>query len=171
MKKMRIIRLTEQQIKEAAGDTFDYLGNGDFKQYNGQSEISVNGKLDDEEDGEPETTDSFADKLSSQAYNRYAGFALRPHTLKENDTNNDNVDDYYNNKELDTLSNGNTDDNLVKIPQGVQNKANILIDSMKPLHPKQQAIVLNKLIESFDFSSLPYSWLKELKLKINNIRK
>jgi hypothetical protein len=44
---------------------------------------------------------------------------------------------------------------------------NLLIDSMQMLSPKQQAIVLNKMIESFDLSSIPYSWLKELRLKIN----
>lgn len=165
----RIIKLTETQLKEAEKDVFNFLGNGDFKLNRNQSEISVGGRKDDEEYSEPQTTDDTADKLSSQAYNRYAGFALRPHTLREdnNDVNNDGVDDFYNNDELDKLCNNNPNDDLVKIPQGVQNKMNILIDSMRNLQPKQQAIILNKLIESFDFSSLPYAWLKELRLKIN----
>ena len=81
--------------------------------------------------------------------------------------NNDGVDDFYNNAELDTLGNGDTNDDLIKIPESVQRKMNLLIDSMQMLSPKQQAIVLNKIIESFDLSSIPYSWLKELRLKIN----
>ena len=53
MEKKRIIKITEQQLMEAEKNAFSYLDNGDFKQYNGQSEISVGGKKDDEEDAEP----------------------------------------------------------------------------------------------------------------------
>lgn len=167
MKNNHIIKLTKQQLAEAEEDAFNYLGNGDFKQYNGQSEISVPGHENNEEMGDEKSTDAFADKMSSQTYNRYAGFALRPHTLRENDTNQDGVDDFYNNDELDTLGNGDESDDLVKVPESVQRKMDILISSMQNLTPKQQAIVLNKIIESFDLSSLPYAWLKELRLKIN----
>ena len=167
MENKRIIKLTEKQLAEAEKESFSYLDNGDFKQYNGQSEISVPGKQSSEEQGIEKTTDDFANKLSSQAYNRYAGFAFRPRTLKESDVNQDGVDDFYNNKELDTLGNGNENDDLVKVPESVIRKMKILVDSMQALSTKQQAIVLNKMIESFDFSSLPYAWLKELRLKIN----
>ena len=167
MKNKRIIKLTERQLAEAEKDAFNYLGNGDFKQYNGQSEISVPGHKNDEEFGIEKDTDAFGNKISSQTYNRYAGFAFRPHTLRENDENQDGVDDFYNSEELDTLGNGNESDDLVKVPESVQHKMGILIDAMQNLTPKQQAIVLNKMIESFDLSSLPYAWLKELRLKIN----
>lgn len=170
MEKRHVIKLTKKQLAEAEKDAFGYLDNGDFKQYNGQSEISVGGKKDSDEYAEPKTTDDTADKISAQTYNRYTGFALKPHALREDDANRDGVDDFYNNDELDTLGNNTSDDDLVKIPMGVQKKADILIDSMQMLSPKQQAIVLNKLIESFDLSSLPYAWLKELRLKINTRR-
>lgn len=171
MEKRRIIKLTRQQLTEAENAAFGYLDNGDFKQYSGQSEISVAGKKDDEEWGNPKTSDNFADKMTAQTYNRYCGKAFKPHTLREDDANKDGVDDFYNNPELDTLGNETTDDDLVKIPVSVQRKVNILIDSMKILAPKQQAIVLNKIIESFDLSTIPYAWLKELRLKINTRRK
>jgi hypothetical protein len=173
MENRHIIKLTRQQLTEAEDGSFNYLGNGDFKQYNSQSEISVTGKKDDEEWGKPKTSDDFADKISSQGYNRFSGYAYQPHTLREEDgdTDNDGVDDYYNNEELDTLGNNNRNDDLVKIPQGVQQKLNVLIGAMSSLTPKQQAIVMNKFIESFDLSTLPYSWLKELRLKINTKRK
>lgn len=173
MEKRRIIKLTEKQLREAETDAFTFLKNGDFNQYAGQSEISVSGRENDDEWGEPKTTDDLADKITSQSYNRFSGFAYRPHALKEGDMdgNDDGVDDFYNNEELDTLSDGDENDDLTKIPEGVQNKCDILISAMQNLTPKQQAIVLNKLIESFDFSNLPYSWLKELKMKINTKRK
>lgn len=167
MEKRHIIKLTRKQLTEAENDVFGYLNNGDFKQYSGQSEIGVTGKKDDDEYGKPKTSDDLANKISAQTYNRYCGFALKPHALREDDTNKDGVDDYYNNDELDTLGNNSDNDDLVKIPESIQRKVNILIDSMQMLTAKQQAIVLNKLIESFDLSSLPYAWLKELRLKIN----
>ena len=169
MRKKHIIKLTENQVSEAEENTFSYLSNGDFKEYNGQSEISVTGKQNDEKWGNPKTSDNTASKISPQTYLRYSNYAFRPHSLREDssDTNSDGVDDYYNNPELDTLGNGNHNDDLVKIPEGVQRKVNILISALKPLQAKQQAIVINKIIESFDFSELPYSWLKELRLKIN----
>lgn len=163
----RIIKLTRKQLKEAEESGFEYLSNGDFKQYNGQSEVSVTGKTDDETYGKPKTSDDFADKMTAQTYNRYCGAAYRPHTLREEDHNNDGLDDFYNNAELDTLGNETTNDDLVKIPQSVQYKADILMNALTALTPKQQAIVLNKIIEGLDLSSLPYAWLKELRLKIN----
>ena len=86
------------------------------------------------------------------------------------DINKDNVDDFYNNDELDTLSNGDINDNLTKIPQGVEYKTDVLIDAIDTLQPKQQAIVLNKILENLDMSSIPYMWKKELikKLMTNN---
>lgn len=170
----RIIKLTNEQyrqLKEAEDDSFGYLDNGDFKEYSGQSQIGVTGKVNDEEYGQPKTSDSLADKLSSQTYNRFCGSAFRPTSIREDDENNDGVDDFYNNNELDTLGNNTSDDDLVKVPQSVQSRMNMLIDSMKNLQPKQQAIVLNKIIESINLSEIPYAWMKELRLKINNKKK
>lgn len=164
----RIIKLTKQQLKEAEEGAFEFLSNGDFKQYNGQSEVSVAGKKDDEHYGDPKTSDDLGRKITAQTYNRYCGVASKPRSLREDDTNHDGIDDFYNNDELDTLGNETTNDDLVKIPQSVQYKADILMNALTQLTPKQQAIVLNKIIEGLDLSSLPYAWLKELRLKINN---
>jgi hypothetical protein len=103
---------------------------------------------------------------------------VRPQTMREginvaNDNNNDNVDDFYNHSELDIMSNGDDKDNLTKIPNGVDKKTQILVDAISSsnLKPKQQAMVLNKLLEVLNISSIPYSWKKELMLKLkgNNI--
>ena len=177
-RKRRIIKLTEQQLLEAEGLSFEYLSNGNCKAYNGQSEISANGKLNSETNGEPVTSDDVESQITPQGYIRYTalgGYAGRIGRLREeeqspssNDANGDGVDDFYNNKELDTLNNGLDDDNLTKIPNSVEHKLNTLIDAIRGnnLAPKQIAIIMNKMIESFDITSIPNSWKKELKLKI-----
>ena len=75
----------------------------------------------------------------------------------------------FNNTELNMLTNGNDKDNLVKIPQSIERKLNILLDSIKQnrLTPKQQAIVLNKIIEELDYDNIPNQWKKEL---INDLK-
>ena len=82
------------------------------------------------------------------------------------DVNNDNVDDFYNNDELDILSNGDNNDNLIQIPQGVDYKTNMLVAAMNNLNSKQQAIVINKILENVDMNSIPYRWKKELIMKL-----
>ena len=83
-------------------------------------------------------------------------------------------DDFYDvkgfhNAELNTLTNDNDKDNLVKIPQSIERKLDILLDSIKQsnLTPKQQAIVLNKIIEELDYDNIPNQWKKEL---INDLK-
>lgn len=148
-------------------DSFEYLDGSDTKQYNGQSEVSVDGKVEPETDGKPTTTDKVMTSLTPQAYNRY-GNMFRRGVREANDKNGDGIDDFYNHDELDVISNGNDDDDLTKIPEGVLNKIDNLIDIIKGnnLSPKQQAIVLNKIIENVDLTNIPYSWKKELSLKI-----
>ena len=75
----------------------------------------------------------------------------------------------FNNSELNTLTNGNSKDNLVKIPQSIEKKLDVLLDSIKQsnLTPKQQAIVLNKIIEELDYDNIPNQWKKEL---INDLK-
>ena len=102
------------------------------------------------------------------------GSNVRPDTIRENDDNNDGVDDFYKHSELDILSDNDDQNNLIKIPKGVDVKLDSLIDSITNLQPKQQAIVLNKLVETMKLDSIPYSWAKELMNKIlsrNNIQK
>ena len=82
------------------------------------------------------------------------------------DVNNDNVDDFYNNDELDILSNGDNNDNLIQIPQGVDYKTNMLVDAMNNLNSKQQAIVINKILENVNMNDIPYRWKKELIMKL-----
>lgn len=165
----KTVKLTQKQIKESES-IFSFLYNTDTTTCDGNSKISVTGKLNGKTNGKPYTTDKFASMNCPQAYNRYGSYGYRygrGNELKEdtnNDEDNDGVDDFYKNKEIDILSNGDKTDNLIKIPQGIDNKVNILINACRELTPKQKAIVLNKILENFDVSSLSYN-IKKLLLK------
>ena len=60
------------------------------------------------------------------------------------------------------LSDDNEENDLIKIPVGVDRKSDMLLDAAKELTPKQQAMVLNKMIEELDTDNIPYMWKKEL---------
>ena len=173
----KIIKLTKTQLMEADSTAFGYLDAENSTPSNvGTKEIGVTGKIDDKEYGDPIPSDKIANTMTVQGYNRYRmyGSNVRPHSIRENDVNNDGVDDFYNNSELDILSNNDDQDNLIKIPKGVDAKLDLLIHSITNLQPKQQAMVLNKLVETMKLDSIPYSWAKELMHKIlsrNNIQK
>lgn len=165
----RIIKLTNTQLKEAEGDNFVYLdSDNDKPSCDGNSHVSVDGKIDDDTVGNPTTSDDVSKMTSPQSYNRFYGYSSScRNSMREGvDVNKDNVDDFYNNDELDLLSNGNENDNLVKIPQGVDYKTNVLLDAISNLMPKQQAIVLNKILENVNMNSIPYQWKKELIMKL-----
>lgn len=148
---------------------FLYLDtNNDRSPSDADSHISVDGKIDDTTSGDTLTGDKVAHSLTPQWYNRYRSYAnLQGRCMREGvDVDNDGVDDFYNNDELDILSNGNDNDNLCKIPQGVERKTDILVDAIKPLNTRQQAIVINKILENVNMSDIPYSWRKELMMKL-----
>lgn len=172
----KIIRVTEHQLRETEGVAFKYLdSSNDTPSSNGSSEIGVTGKTDDNEYGKPVDSDKIAHTLTVQGYDRYRMYGSNiPNVIREQDDNADGVDDFYNHAELDTLSDGDKSNNLIKVPEGTQNKLNTLIDNIIKLSAKQQAMVLNKLVEKLDISNIPYAWSKELMNKIlsrNNIEK
>ena len=115
----RIIKLTKQQLKETDNGDFDYIDNeNDMPSRIGQSQISVDGKVDDTESGDTLIGDRIAKSMTPQTYSRFNNYSNGYcHRMREGvDVNNDNVDDFYNNDELDILSNGDNNDNLIQIP-------------------------------------------------------
>ena len=168
------IKISDEQLKkicESFDDEFNYLSDRNSVEFKGQKEITANGNMTDDEVSEPLTTDNMQQKITPQGYNRYGYFGTYPRSMREGvDINKDNVDDFYNNQELDILSNGDKKDNLIKIPAGIERTTNLLIDAVKnnKLSPKQQSIVLNKIIECFDLENIPFAWKKELMLKIKS---
>lgn len=171
----KIIKVTLQQLRESESDAFEYLDpNNDVHNFNGNSEIGVTGKIKPNAYGEPITGDKIGRTMTSQGYNRYRAYGdrVRAGSIRENDENNDGVDDFYNHDELDILSDGNEKNNLIKVPESAEYRLNNLLNVIEKLTPKQQAMVLNKLVETLDISNIPYSWAKELMHKImsrNNV--
>ena len=165
----RIIKVTENQLRETEGAAFEYLDISNDNPYGNNSEISADGKIDNIEFGEPVTGDEVSNTMTNQVYNRfYNTYGRTPRYVSENDNNNDGVDDFYNHDELDTLSDGDESNNLMKVPQSVENKLEILISQIQKLNSKQQAMILNKLIETLELQNIPYSWTKELMLKLSS---
>lgn len=165
----RIIKLTKRQLTETDEGDFSYVDDENGMPSSiGQTQISVDGKVSDTESGDTLIGDRVANTLTPQSYSRFSHYTNGyRHGMREGvDVNNDNVDDFYNNDELDILSNGDDKDNLVKIPEGVDYKTDMLVDAMSSLSSKQQAIVINKILENIDMSSLPYNWKKELMMKL-----
>lgn len=170
MKKGRRIIVTEQQFREAFPDSFSYIDfENDSANNDGNVNISVTGKMSDEEDGMPLTTDDVANMVKNRGYLSSRGTGrgyYRPFVKEGVDSNGDGVDDFFNHDELDTLSNGDDNDDITRVPQTVLNKLQILLDNMKMLQPKKKAMVINKIIENIDWSEIPGPWRKELSLKI-----
>ena len=167
IKKHITIKLTESQLCEAQQDAFEYLTNSDTVPNDGQKNISVGGKLNNKENGSPITTDDFASMTTTQGYNRYGAIGnTYTRGLTETDANKDGVDDFYNNNELDIISNGDETDNLECISNTVDKKTDSLVNLIKQLPPKKQAIVLNKILENLNLNGISYNWKKELVKKL-----
>lgn len=199
MKKRHIIKITESQLKEADNDAFHYLdATDDTSPFNGQSSISAQGKMNGWKNGEPIMTDRIANQRIPQGWWRYRGYGnlYRPqpgmkdlynegvaiNTDLQGDENQDGIDDVFTNiasvgqgNGVKSLSDGDDNNNLAVIPQGVENKLNILVDAINQskLNPKQIATVLDKFQESFPQLSQNSAFIKSLlrqQIDVNDIR-
>ena len=121
--------------------------------------------------------DDIGDTDDYAKYNRLGNYGAMAHggirEVKIKNPQSEQNPDFYDtgvipDDNIDILSNGNPDDNLVVIPQDVQHKIDLLINIVKQnnLKPKQQAIVLNKMIEELDTENIPYQWKKILMDKL-----
>lgn len=164
----KIIILTEKQLKEASSD-FEYTGKHDANAYDALSKITVSGKVGDGEEGKPADTDRIADTQCAQTYRRYGNIYGRAHVMRESDSNGDGVDDFYNNGAMNTLTNDTENDDMTKVPESVITKLDMFISTLKntSLTPRQNAIILTKVISALDTAGIPYRWKKELMMKIN----
>lgn len=174
----RNIKITERQYKMLENlneEEYTYLDNDDnTKPYTGYNEISPEGKnMDGITPPEKRTTgDKIQQMRTMDGWNRYRTYGnITPTTVREGISSEslNQSNDFYDvngvpspSKELDMLSDDNEENDLIKIPVGVDKKTDILLDATKALTPKQQAIVLNKMIEELDTDNIPYQWKKEL---------
>lgn len=168
------IKISEEQYKllQETDETFTYVGDTESKPFDGYGNITADGKIDGETAAPEKTTADRIGKMRSvDGWNRYRSYGnVYPTTMREQDERNDFYDvNGFQSKELNTLTNDNEKDNLVKIPYSIERKLNILLDSIKELNltPKQQGIILNKVIETLDYDAIPNQWKKEL---INDLK-
>lgn len=180
MRTQRIIKLTEQQLMETEGEAFSYLSGSDNPSYKGNSMVSVNGIKDEKNDGLPMTSDDLSDEIVPNTYNRFNrlygqgkhlyddpfDYNMDEANIKKNDIVNPTV--LSGKDELDTLNDGNQNDDLTRIPISIEQKLDNLLAAMQQaeITGKQAAMLLNKMIEKINFSNIPYPWIKLLRSKI-----
>ena len=179
------IKITEKQyrmLQEADEEVFSYTTDSDVKPFDGFGGVNVDGKIDGETNAEEKVTSDRVEKMRTMdGWNRYRTYGrLYPTVVREgvitkgNDANkSDDIGEVpsaiKNNKDLNTLTNDKKDD-LTRIPQGVQDKINLLLDVVNKanLTAKQKGIVLNKLIEALNTDSVPYQMQRKWQKNINN---
>lgn len=172
----RIIKLTAAQINEVGTDGFNYLTGGDTPNYNGQTHISATGKLNQEEFGNPITTDDISNSLSPQTYNRY-NMATQTYRQRTNENEEQSNEQTPNLPNLDPDGNGQVPTNMgdieknqdnITIPMAIQTKLEMLEKAMSStkLTPKQKGVILNKIVDLIPLNNVPYGWKKELITKI-----
>lgn len=166
----KTIKLTEAQMKRIEEMTFD--GGIDtpmtIPEYP-QSQVTVSGKMSDDEFADPVTTDDVAGKMCKSfpwgtAYAR--GYA--PKVMMEDDATGDGVNDMFNHTDANELNDGDETDDQQIIPHSVEMHLDRLIQSIRQadLPPKKQMNILNKLVDSLGLKGIPPSYKKETSMKI-----
>lgn len=170
------IKITEEQLNEFEDSKNGYWDEDDDSKPYG-SEIYADGKKNYDEDAdEKTTTDVYADDITKQwfrwGWRGYGqtnpGLRLGEGTIPNGtDTNGNGVSDFNDkrSKGIEILANNTKNDDLQKIPVGVQNKIQLLLSQTSSLSGKQQAMVLYKLINSMNLD-IPDAWKRELILMI-----
>lgn len=154
---MKIIQVNKRQISEVVGADFDYLDNGDFKQFNGNSEVSTAGKIDNPDggkDGEPLTSDDYAHLLAPRYW--YGRRPVYGTGRIQEDVDNGNND-------IPDLS--GDEDGSLGISSTVKSKIDNLLNVIKSSNSnnKKNAIILKYLLSNMPVSGIPNSWKVELR--------
>jgi len=171
LKKMRLIKITEKQLREVEG--FNYFSGSDTPNGDGNTHISVGGRYDGDEMAKPIDSDDIASSETANSYNRYYdrshGIVRKP--LRCGIGESKDLDgDFDNNGIKDNAETPEFDDNpnndIVQIPQGVEQKEKLLAQSVQGLTPKQQGVVLKKFTDDLNLKGLMPSQLRNLRLNV-----
>lgn len=153
---MKIIQVNKRQISEVVGADFDYLDNGDFKEFNGHSEVSSTGKIDNADggkDGDPVTSDEYAHLLAPRYW-----YGTRPvygtGRIQEDILNDANVPD------LST-----EDEGTVGISASIKGKIDSLLDIVHSsnTNSKKNAIIIKYILSNMSLGGIPNAWKVELR--------
>lgn len=166
---MKIIRLTEKQLREAYDGDFEYISDDPTRQYGGNTYVTTVGKMDDEEFGDPLYTDEL-DVMAPQGY--WYGWHYRNTPINEtqNDINRNGIQDYYEKVTNNTLQDGDAKTDLTVIPPSVLQKTKTLLQSIGTtnLTPRQQYMIAAKIMDELNLEKLDPSWIKNLILHLKN---
>lgn len=183
---MRIIKLTERQLREAQNDTpFQYLSDNTTPQYSGNRNIEVANKVNANEFGNPgqNTTDDIADTKANVGYSRYSssfGYCGgRIHEAEgqdgqenypDQDVDDDGITNFYENFANNTLDDENPQNNTTVVPNTILQKVDILLNAIKQaeLNPRQQAMIASKIMDQLDLEDLSMGSLKNLSLHLKS---
>lgn len=163
----RII-ITEEQFREAFPDSFSYIDfENDSQSNDGNVNVSVTGKLSDDEDGMPVTTDDVATALgrTNPFFYGMRGCASRVREDVFYDFNN-NGEVNKENSMLNILANGDDSDDISAVPGSVLRRLDILLAQIDRLMPRKKAELFSNMIDSIEWGSIPMEWRKEMYYKI-----
>jgi hypothetical protein len=171
-RKKRLIRITENQLKEA--ETFNFLNGTSEPHCDGQRAISADGRLDDDDYGQPETTDDIADTVSPQAYLRYfdkiyGGNGIRRIWESDEDKNGDGADDFTQKPDKDLLNDNDFNNDIVRIPPMVFHKLNLFLEEVAKhnLTERKKYIILSHILKVLGLHNLPPSYQRDLRNTIH----
>ena len=162
---MKIIRLTEKQLREAYDGDFEYISDDPTRQYGGNTYVTSAGKMDDEEFGNPKYTDEL-DVMAPNGY--WYGWHYRNAPIHEN-THGDSQEEYSNPQKRDMDNNTETIDvfqdndptnvNTV-IPQSVIHHMQLFLDAIKTanLPSNKQSMIVKELMKQMNLKTDP-SWV------------
>lgn len=162
---MKIIRLTEKQLREAYNDDFSYISDDPTRQYDGNTYVYTAGKIDDKEHGEPNDTDKLS-VMTPQGY--WAGWHRRNTSIRENVHGDADAGEEYTNPQIvDMDSNIEQTDvyqdkdptnvNTV-IPQSVTYHMNLFLNAIKTLDARKQSMIVKELMKRMNLKTDP-SWV------------
>ena len=162
---MKIIRLTEKQLREAYNGDFEYISDDPTRQYGGNTYVTSAGKMDDEQFGDPEYTDEL-DVMAPQGY--WYGWHYRNSPIRENVhgdsdageeyTNPQTVDMDSNTEQTDVFQDDDPTNTNTVIPPSVIHHMKLFLDAVKGLDPRKQSMVIKELAKRMNLKTDP-SWI------------
>ena len=181
---MRIIRLTEKQLREATNDVpFEYLSDDTTPQYSGNRNIEVANKIDSDEYGDPVTADKVANTLANIGYTRYtSSFGYGGGRLREaqgqdgqdnypdQDKDNDGITNFYDNNANNTLDDNDPTNNTTVVPNTVLQRIDLLLNTaaQENLNIRQQYMVAAQILDKLNLENLPPALTKNLALHLKS---
>lgn len=161
---MRIIRISDKQLREAIGDVpFDYLTDNDMPEFAGNAEISPSGKIDGDERGIPMSTDMVGDMLapsSGRFPNSYGyGRGIREaygsdgqENYPNQDEDGDGINNFYDDLTNNTLDNNNADDDTTITSETILRKMDNLLNAVEQsgVNSRVQAAIATAILNGIN---------------------